>query len=281
MKSVRHGLPAIKRRHRLTRIRLEKVAEGRYRVRVSINPQAETPVEDLGDRFPYRIGPAEGRFAIRKHGKVVDQLNPIRKIPMTGNDSRAGFVINMAAVPGEVKKNPGMAARYLHEAWKHPETRHFGAVSTAVVVGVNTFEHLDPTNDGRVLNEAIDSVKRPVKLIMAVFGFTWTPRWLHSDGREVPIGEVRRKYRELTAEEKPIAERNEKGLRDRGALPYGLFREQVMNSSYTRGRWRSCRRRTTRSTSWARTPTPGPRCPRPPASSPRTGRSSGRWRATR
>ncbi|MFJ8691750.1 phage tail protein [Streptomyces roseolilacinus] len=232
--SVRRGLPAIKRRHRLTRIQLKKVAEDRYRVRVSINPEAETPVEDLGDKFPYKIGPAEGQFKIRKHGKVVDQLNPIKKIPMAGGDSRTGFVINMAAVPGEVKKNPGMAARYLHEAWKHPETKHFGEVSTAVVIGVNTFEHLDPKNDSRVLNEAIDSVKRPVKLLMAVFGFTWTPKWLHNDGHEVPIAEVRKKYRELTAEEKLIAERNEKGLRDKGALPYGLFREQVTNSSYTR-----------------------------------------------
>ncbi|MFF4482769.1 hypothetical protein ACFY1A_37990 [Streptomyces sp. NPDC001520] len=234
VKSVRRGLPAIKRRHRLTRIQLKKVTEGKYRVKVAINPEAETPIEDLGDKFPYKIGPAEEHFKIRKHGKVVDQLNPIKKLPMAGRDPRTGFVINMAAVPGEVKKNPGMAARYLHDAWKHPETKHFGPVSTAVVIGVNTFEHLDQKNDSRVLNEAIDAVKRPLKLIMAVFGFIWTPRWLHTDGHEVPMAEVRKKYRELTADEKRVAEQNEKGLRDKDALPYGLFREQVTNSSYTR-----------------------------------------------
>ncbi|GAA1141026.1 hypothetical protein GCM10009579_75850 [Streptomyces javensis] len=235
VKSVRRGLPGIKRRHRLTRIRLKKVTGDKYRIKVAINPEAETPVEDLGDKFPYKIGPAEGNFKIRKHGRVVDQLNPVRNLPMTGRDHRTGFVVNIAAVPGEVKKNPGMAARYLHDAWKSPETKHFGPVSTAVVIGVNTFEHLDQKNDSRVLNEAIDVVKRPLKLIMAVFGFIWTPRWLHNDGHEVPMAEVRKKYQKLETDgEKRIAEKQEKGLRDKGALPYGLFREEVTNSSYTR-----------------------------------------------
>lgn len=234
VKSVRRGLPAIKRRHHLTRIRLKKVTGDKYRVKVAINPEAETPVEDLGEKFPYKIGPAEGNFKIRKHGKAVDQLNPIKKLPMVGSDRRTGFVVNMAAVPGEVKKNPGMAARYLHDAWKNPETKHFGPVSTAVVIGVNTFEHLDQKEDSKVLNQAIDAVKRPVKLIMAVFGFIWTPKWLHKDGHEVPMAEVRKKYRKLTNDEKRVAEKHEKGLRDKGALPYGLFREEVTNSSYTR-----------------------------------------------
>ncbi|MBL1111560.1 hypothetical protein JK364_03905 [Streptomyces sp. 110] len=235
VKSVRRGLPGIKRRHRLTRIRLEKVTGEKYRVKVAINPEAETPIEDLGDKFPYKIGRAEGNFKIRKHGKVVDQLNPIKNLPMAGRDRRTGFVVNIAAVPGEVKKNPGMAARYLNDAWKHPETKHFGPVSTAVVIGVNTFEHLDQKNDSKVLNEAIDVVKRPLKLIMAVFGFIWTPRWLHNDGHEVPTAEVRKKYRKLETDgERRIAEQHEKGLRDKGALPYGLFREEVTNSSYTR-----------------------------------------------
>ncbi|EFL29140.1 conserved hypothetical protein [Streptomyces himastatinicus ATCC 53653] len=234
VKSVRRGLPGIKRRHRLTRIRLAKVTGDKYRIKVAINPEAETPVEDLGDKFPYKIGPAEGNFKIRKHGKAVDQLNPIKNIPMAGSDPRTGFVVNMAAVPSEVKKNPGMAARYLHDAWKSPETKHFGPVSTAVVIGVNTFEHLDQKNDSKVLNEAIDAVKRPLKLIMAVFGFIWTPKWLHNDGREVPMAEVRKKYRQLTNDEKRVAEKHEKGLRDKDALPYGLFREEVTNSSYTR-----------------------------------------------
>ncbi|MFI0820867.1 hypothetical protein ACH4TX_32705 [Streptomyces sp. NPDC021098] len=234
VKSVRRGLPAIKRRHRLTRIRLKKVTGDKYRIKVAINPEAETPVEDLGDKFPYKIGPAQGNFKIRKHGKVADQLNPIKKLPMAGRDQRTGFVVNIAAVPGEVKKNPGMAARYLHDAWKSPDTKHFGPVSTAVVIGVNTFEHLDQKDDSKVLNQAIDAVKRPLKLIMAVFGFIWTPKWLHRDGHEVPMAEVRKAYRKLAKDEKPAAEKHEKGLRDKGALPYGLFREEVTNSSYTR-----------------------------------------------
>ncbi|MCQ8190683.1 phage tail protein [Streptomyces rugosispiralis] len=233
VKSVRRGLPDIKRRHRLTRIRLKKVTGDKYRVKVAINPEAETPIEDLGDKFPYKIGPAEGNFKIRKHGKVVDQLNPVKNLPMAGRDRRTGFVVNIATIPSQV--NPGMAARYLHDAWKSPETKHFGPVSTAVVIGVNTFEHLDQKNDSKVLNKAIDAVKRPVKLIMAVFGFIWTPKWLHNDGHEVPMAEVRKKYRDLkTDREKGIAEQQEKGLRDKGALPYGLFREEVTNSSYTR-----------------------------------------------
>ncbi|MEV7867268.1 hypothetical protein AB0P17_14475 [Streptomyces sp. NPDC088124] len=233
VKSVRRGLPGIKKRHDLTRIQLKGVAEGKYRIKVTINPEAETPVEDLGDKFPYHIGPAEGNFKIRKHGKAVDQLNKV-KVPMEGLDRRTGFVINMAAVPGEVKQNPDMAARYLHSAWKNPRTKELAAARTAVVIGVNTFEHLDPKNDSSVLSGAIDSVKRPLKLIMAVFGFVWTPRWLNKEKREVPMAEVRKAYRELSGAEKTLAESHEKGLRDKGALPYGLFREEVLNSSYTR-----------------------------------------------
>ncbi|MFJ5226429.1 hypothetical protein [Streptomyces sp. NPDC088400] len=233
VKSVRRGLPDIKKRHDLTRIQLKKVAEDKYRIKVAINPEAETPVEDLGDKFPYHVGPAEGNFKIRKHGKAVDQLNKV-KVPMEGLDRRTGFVINMAAVPGEVKQNPDMAARYLHSAWKNPQTKEIAAARTAVVIGVNTFEHLDPKNDSSVLSGAIDSVKRPLKLIMAVFGFVWTPRWLNKEKREVPMSEVRKAYRELSGTERTLAESHEKGLRDKGALPYGLFREEVLNSSYTR-----------------------------------------------
>ncbi|CAL9605119.1 hypothetical protein [Streptomyces sp. enrichment culture] len=231
--SIRRGLPAIKARHRLTRIGLEQPAPNRYFVTVAINPRQRTPYRDL---FPYEIGRARKPMRMRRHPHAVVQLDPLTQ-PFKGNELWIGFVVNMAAIPDEVKKNPGVALRYLDQAWAGTGARNAGDLAearTAVVIGVNTFERLDP-KEGDPVSEAVNSVRKRPELRLAVFGFVWTPRWVNTKDRsEAGIDEVRAAFRNLRGRHRRRAEANEKGLRDKGALPYGLFREEVLRSEYTR-----------------------------------------------
>ncbi|MGW2326794.1 phage tail protein [Streptomyces sp. NPDC001700] len=231
--SVREGLPAIKRRHRLTRIELKKKGSDSFSVMVTINPSKSTSYKEL---FPYRIDRAQGKFPIKRHPFAVVQLQPIDQ-PMEGNDRWIGFVVNMAAIPAEITKNPKVATRYLDEAWRGTGALHaqdMAAARTAVVIGINSFERLNP-QEGDPIRGAIGSVGRKPELLMAVFGFVWTPRWVKGKRkRKVDIEEVRAAYQQLEGSNKRRAEANEKGLRDKGSLPYGVFRDEVIRSEYTR-----------------------------------------------
>ncbi|MEV3987775.1 hypothetical protein AB0J57_02590 [Streptomyces sp. NPDC049837] len=231
--SVRRGLPAIKVRYRLTRIELEQPGPSRYFVTVAINPKKRTSYRDL---FPYEIGKARKPIGMRRHPHAVVQLNALTQ-PFKGNELWIGFVVNMAAIPDEIKKNPKVALRYLDKAWAGTGAKHaedLAEARTAVVIGVNTFERLNP-QEGDPVSDAINSVLKQPELRLAVFGFVWTPRWVNSkDGSAAGMDEVRVAYRKLKGRHKKRAEANEKGLRDKGALPYGLFREEVLRSEYTR-----------------------------------------------
>ncbi|QDL68920.1 hypothetical protein DNK48_05380 [Streptomyces malaysiensis subsp. malaysiensis] len=231
--SIREGLPAIKRRHRLTRIELKKKGSDTYAVMVAINPSKSTSYKEL---FPYRIDRAQGKFPIKRHPHAVVQLQPIDQ-PIEGNDRWIGFVVNMAAIPGEITKNPTVATRYLDKAWQGTGALHaqdMAAARTAVVIGINSFERLNP-QEGDAIGGAINSVGRKPELLMAVFGFVWTPRWVKGKrNRKVGIEEVRAAYQQLEGSNKRRAEANEKGLRDKGALPYGIFRDEVIRSEYTK-----------------------------------------------
>ncbi|MGW3562469.1 phage tail protein [Streptomyces sp. NPDC000941] len=241
VKSVRRGLGPIKQRHGLTRIQLKKIAEGRYRIRVTINPSEDTPVETLSeDEFPYRIARAQGRMDVNRYGPTVAQLHEVRPAGQS-DDPFIGFVVNMAAIPSEIESNPAVASRYLSTAWDVPGggSEDMAAARTAVVIGVNAFEGLDPEKNKSELSAAIGMVNPPKKLVAAVFGFVWTPRWVRVQGGKeqgnASLAEVRAKYRGLTSDGKrALAEENESGLRDKKALPYGVFRQQVLGSSYTK-----------------------------------------------
>lgn len=230
--SVRQGLPDIKKRHRLTRIQLERAAPGTYFVTAAINPTKRTSYKDL---FPYKIGKASGRFTTRRHPHSVVQLRAIM-VPFTmeASDRWIGFVVNMAAIPGEIKKD--VATRYLDQGWQDTGAKNaqdLAAARTAVVIGINTFERLNP-QEGDAIRNAVNSVDRKPELLLAVFGFLWTPQWIRAkDETPVDIEEVRAAYQHLRGRNKKRAEANEKGMRDKGALPYGLFREEVLGSSYT------------------------------------------------
>ncbi len=235
--SVRRGLPAIRRRHRLTRITLERSGPHTYFVTASVNPSRRTSHRTL---FPYRIGKAAGSFPTTRHPHSVVQLRAVMVPFATGSGDRwTGFVVTMAATPGEILKRRDVATRYLDEAWNDTDdsrnTGDLAAARTAVVIGVNTFERLDPQK-GDPVKDAVDAVGRRPELLLAVFGFHWTPRWVKDvDGTPVGIDEVRAAYRGLRrGRDRRRAEANERKLRDKGALPYGVFREEVLGSSYTR-----------------------------------------------
>jgi hypothetical protein len=239
-KSVRRGLPAIKRTHRLNRIKLFKGVADKYVVEVAINPKKKTPPKPLSaEKFPYKIVNAEGDIQVTRLPKVINNLKPI-EVPMetAAKDPTTGYVVNMAATPGEITSN--VATRYLGPAWSSPKKRLMGAEArTAVVIGVNTFERLDPKTakkGGKAgILDAFGTIDHVPGLRLGVFGFLWTPKWVNMiGGREVTIAEVRHAYSQLTPKEQKIAiATNESGWRD-GKLPYGIFREEVLNHSFTR-----------------------------------------------
>lgn len=207
----------------------------RTTVRATPNEQKDTgevPLE--GETFPYKIGQAQAPIKTTRVGRAKQFLRKLR-IPMRGNDPSTGFVVNMAAQPGEVQGN--MAARYLDEGWEGSGAEDMAATRTAVVTGVNTFERLDPAKNEEAkgdLTSAVQGVDQPPKLRMAVFGFLWTPTWVHLEKGPVPLAEVRRAYNALQDDgDRADALKLESGWREGKKLPYGIFREEVLGSSYT------------------------------------------------
>lgn len=239
--SVGKGLPGIKRRHRLTSIQLHKRGDDDYSIRVAINPAEETPQVELTDKeFPFELGEAKPPVKVVMLPGAISRLGAIR-IPMKGNDPVTGFVINMAAIPSEVK--PNIAARYLSEAWKGEEPMRMAPARTAVVIGVNTFERLDPEKDAQgrsKVTAALQKIRHPSRLLLAAFGFVWTPSWRNKKkNRPAGMEEVRRAYRKLgkgsqgAAKQAAAISRNETNWQPGKKLPYGIFHEVIFLSSYS------------------------------------------------
>ncbi|MFI9455206.1 hypothetical protein [Amycolatopsis sp. NPDC052450] len=236
-KFVQAGLPDIKRRHRLTSIKLRKRGEDDYSIRVSINPSEETPQVELTlDDFPYELMKAEGAFTIKRREGSFVQLNP-NIIPMEGLDQRTGFVVTIATIPPEVQKKPDMAVRYLTKAWA-AGTEDMPSARIAVVIGINSLERLDANKGKGAITSAIAAIDKRPDLLMALFGFVWTPKWFNKKTQKpARFSEVRRKYNKLKREKPALAQQAEKQeagteLRDKEALPYGLFRQEVLASPY-------------------------------------------------
>ncbi|OLF09140.1 hypothetical protein BLA60_21450 [Actinophytocola xinjiangensis] len=232
--SVRKGLPAIKRRHRLTRIALEK-SGNLHLIEVTINPKRRSKEVDLS--FPYEPGPPAKSMAFDDVGQLKGSLHAITN--PAGEKHRTAYVITMAALPEEIGRNPQLAARYLDEAWAGSTEEPASAIRTAVIIGVNSAEALDPKDKKRgrePVIAAIRSVNHPAELLMIAFGFTWTPRWMDISGKRrksVPFTTVRAAYQELDETGRNAARAKEKaGLR--GSVPYGLIRGEVFKSTHTR-----------------------------------------------
>ncbi|MFD4232750.1 hypothetical protein [Streptomyces sp. NPDC058542] len=206
----------------------------RTTVRVTPNTQSATRQVPLHEEeFPFTMGQAARTMKIESVGDPVTQLHPV-KIPMKGNDPTTGYVVNMATTPGEIA--PTVASRYLNEAWVGSESNEAPESRTAVVIGVNTYESLDEqkTESGKAsISGAINSIDRPEKLLMAAFGFVWTPTW-YKGKKKAQIDLVRKAYDGLESSEKEkVLSENEGQLRKERRLPYGLFRDEVVRSPHT------------------------------------------------
>ncbi|MFI6638409.1 hypothetical protein [Streptomyces sp. NPDC050504] len=243
VKSVRRGLPAIKKRHKLTSIKLVRETKERYHIDAVLNPRGRTRPEDLADKFPYQIAqiaPTGSAVRTTLLSRVVKHLPDI-DVPMLkkAKDPTTGFVVNMAATPGEIK--PDVASRYVDEAWKDTGGKSASGIAltrTAVVIGINTFERLDRKSakgGGKPgVLEAMGRISPKSGQLLGVFGFLWTPRWMSNDKREVALSEVRHAYSQLTpAEQQTVIAQNETGWRD-GKLPYGVFRDEVLGHAFTK-----------------------------------------------
>ncbi len=233
VESVQKHLPALKRKYRLTSIRLVKKSGDRYHISLAINPRADTQEEILG--FHYKLKDAS---QATKMTPVSGTFRRLHKVIKPSKDKhRAGFVISITAIPGDVK--PAIASRFLTEAWTGSSEQPVAAIRTAVIIGVNSFEPLDPgsadsTKFGKnAVIQALGRIERPESLLMATFGFVWEPRWVNiKNGKEVGQSVVRRVYRGLKdPAEKEAALQEEAKMRK--AVPFGLIRSKVFNSSYT------------------------------------------------
>ncbi len=233
VKSVRKGLPRIKRKHRLRSIRL--VATGElYVIKLSMSPERESNKADLG--FPYELQQTTMAIKMDDVGHARSTLSSVEN--PVDEKHPAGFVVNMVAIPKEILKNSDVASRYLTEAWAGSTEAEAARFRTAVVIGVNSVERLVPKDgEGKdAVTAAVRSVNGAQGLQLAVFGFTWTPRWMTTKRPKklVTIDELRRAYKSADAEGRKEAEsKEEKGL-GKAKLPIGLFRGKVFKSSYTR-----------------------------------------------
>jgi len=231
VRSVRRQLPGLKRRNRLTSARLVKEGGGRYYIALTVNPTGRTASVPFG----YKLAEASASMNFTKVGPTVQRLRRVRN-PMK-DKHRAGFVVMITAVPGDVK--PDIAAKFLTDAWAGSTEEPVAAIRTAVVIGVNSFEPLDPTASPKYGRDAViaslSNITKPDKLLMAAFGFVWTPRWINIRTRkETRLSTLRKVYNELEPEQKKTAREEEETLRKKSGIPFGLIRGQVFDSSYAR-----------------------------------------------
>ena len=166
---------------------------------------------------------------------TVNQHAVQGKLPFEGNDKGPGYVVNIAAVAAEVGRAQSIVTRYADAAWAG-STARWTAERTAVVVGVNTFERLDAATDDAKKAEvdaAVSALPTDARLTSAAFGFAWTPKWSNKKtGQDVDIASVRAALEQVPEDQRAAA--IEKTERPSGeTLPYGIFREEVIGSSYT------------------------------------------------
>jgi hypothetical protein len=188
--------------------------------------QAAAPVPEEATTFVHRLKATGTPTA-----NLVDRVKttpPAAKNPQEESGKKQpGYVINMATIPGEVQ--PTMASRYFEGE------RAKAADRTAVVVGVNSFLGMDASKDGEktaAVTKGIGDVTEPANGQMAVFGYTWNPGWT-MDGQPIQLGQVREEWRKLPSPAQAPAARLMDGV-VKDTLPYGFFRNQVLNSVHTR-----------------------------------------------
>ncbi|HEY0991253.1 MAG TPA: hypothetical protein VGD80_29570, partial [Kofleriaceae bacterium] len=207
---------------------------------VSVTPNDQRESANIGleiQRFSERfeVGPPQADTKVERVRKPNVFMKPLKKPPMMGNDRLPGYVVNMASIPGKV--SPRMAARYFTAAWKNSQAEHLARLRTAVVIGVNAFRSIEPSVDRgteQKIMTAVGSVEHVARTLMAVFGFSWEPHWTEKGRGDVSFKTVRDEWRKLPDSERTEEERKKvESEAVLSKLPYGIFRNEVENSSYT------------------------------------------------
>jgi hypothetical protein len=222
----------------------EKDEKIETKARVTPNMSETTRQVDITDKFPYVVGHARQGLQHRMLDAVKLRIAPFQPIPMLeGERPLPGYVVNIAATAGEATKSPNMAARYYGDAWEGSERELDSASRTAVVIGVNSYEHVDPD----LTKKSEEDVERGVLGIsthppgsnIAVFGWVWELQWEHIKDGPVSFERVRAAWADLDTDDERDAVRaiNEAWKGNAGVaqktLPYGEFRNRVTDSSYT------------------------------------------------
>jgi hypothetical protein len=197
-------------------------------------------MRDLGNQQGSTSAPDQAAAEQRGPGKQT--LTEKASKTSTQRADRAGSDSKADAGPGKqslvegiehaeqwLAVQPTMASRYFEGE------RAKAADRTAVVVGVNSFLGMDGSKDGEktaAVTKGIGDVTEPANGQMAVFGYTWNPGWT-MDGQSLQLDQVREEWRKLPSPAQAPAARLMDGV-VKDTLPYGFFRNQVLNSVHTR-----------------------------------------------
>jgi hypothetical protein len=221
----------------------EKDEKIETKARVTPNMSETTTQVDIRDKFPFVVGDARPGLGSRMLDAVKQQVAPFKPIPMLeGERAVPGYVVNIAATGSEAKKSPGMAVRYFGDAWAGSDRAAEATNRTAVVIGVNGYQHVDPdltTKSEGDIEAAVRAVSTDHKNAnITIFGWMWDLPWERVGGGAVDHDTVRAAFLKLKTEEERKAVRavNEAWKTDgtvQWTLPYGEFRNKVTDSSYT------------------------------------------------
>ena len=214
--------------------------DNKLKAKFLITPNTQERTEDIEigkstfqKLFKIEAPNSDTHIEIETRSKIY--LRRIKKPPMLGKSTLPGYVVNMPAIPKEVKKT--MVTRYFSAAWKNGRT-DISKMRTAVILGINSFKSIDPDKENKVRGEirnAIRIVDTPSDALVAVFGFIWEPRWRNlMEKRSVPVEAVRREWNKLDKNEKEKVLKDIETSRVLQKLPYGVFRNQVIESQYTK-----------------------------------------------
>jgi hypothetical protein len=221
----------------------EKDEKIETKARVTPNMSENTGQLDIRDKFPFVVGDARPGLGSRMLDAVKQRIAPFKPIPMLeGERAVPGYVVNIAATGGEAKKSPGMAVRYFGDAWAGSDRAAEATNRTAVVIGVNGYQHVDPeltTKSEGDIEAAVRAVSTDHKNAnIAIFGWMWDLPWERVGGGAVDHDTVRAAFLNLKTkgEREAVRAINEAWKTDgtvQWTLPYGEFRNKVTDSSYT------------------------------------------------
>ncbi|NEP70335.1 MAG: DUF4157 domain-containing protein, partial [Moorea sp. SIO3A5] len=137
-----------------------------------------------------------------------------------------GYVANVPTYPGGTTPN-AIATKY-EEGFEDKTEMSY---RFRLVVGVNKYKSLMRARSEDEIRNVIDNTGN-FNYPGIVFGFTWEPFWLdNSTGIQANSHKIEADFRTLAAADQQEAERP---LTQAEYLPYGVFRDEITKSQYTR-----------------------------------------------